>query len=223
MGFIGGGKGKRRPFSEDDMASFLEQIDTSTELGLRDRALFELMYSSGLRTSEAASLSMDDINFDKREIIVKGKGSRDRLIPISVIARDFLVLYIGGRISNLNGAVFLGTKGKGIGKRMRSKEIGRRFNTLLKAFDMDDIGRCAHAIRHSTATHLLDNGANIRHIQELLGHKNIDNTARYTQVQTEGLLKVYRRYHPGEHELFDVVDEAYDQRLDDLIAGRKIL
>jgi len=212
-------KTTRRPFTETQMTEFLEQLDPSTPRGLRDRALFELMYSSGLRTSEAARLTMSDLDLDRREIVVHGKGSCDRIVPISEVARDFLRRYIGDRLNRLEEPVFLGTHGKGIDKPMRIKEITRRFHTLLVKSGMDGPGRCAHAVRHSTATHLLDHGASVRHIQELLGHKHIDTTARYTQIQTDGLAKIYRRYHPGEHELFDTVDEAYEQRLEVLLRG----
>lgn len=75
----------------------------------------------------------------------------------------------------------------------------------------------AHSIRHSTATHLLDNGASIRHVQELLGHKGIETTERYTHVQTDGAAKIYRKYHPREHDLFETVDEEYRRHLDSLI------
>jgi site-specific recombinase XerD len=211
---------KRRPFTEEEITEFLERITPVTKIGLRDRALYELIYSSGLRVSEAARLTMGDIDLEKREVIVHGKGNRDRLVPISFVARDFLRLYIGERINRLDEAVFLGTNAKGKGKPIRPQTITCRFRELLVKFDMDGMGRCAHAVRHSTATHLLDHGASIRHIQELLGHKNIDTTVRYTQVQTAGLQKVYRKYHPGEHELFETVDEEYELRLISLVEGK---
>jgi len=211
---------KRRPFTEHEITAFLEQIDPSTPRGLRDRALFELIYSSGLRVSEAAKLTVGDCDLERREVVVHGKGSRDRLVPVSEVARDFLALYLGGRPRRLEEPVFKGTRGKGYGKPMRPQEVTRRFRTLLVQFGMDGAGRCAHAVRHSTATHLLDHGADIRHIQELLGHRNIENTARYAQVQTSGLQKIYRKYHPGEHELFEAVDEAYLRRLETLVAGK---
>jgi len=124
---------------------------------------------------------------------------------------------VGERQTKLEEPVFRGTRAKGAGKAMRPQEIFRRFRTLLVAFGMDGAGHCTHAIRHSTAMHLLDHGANIRHIQELLGHKNIENTARYAQVHTAGLQKVYWKYHPGEHELFEIVDEAYERRLESIL------
>lgn len=213
---------KRRPFTEAEITEFLEQIDPDGPLGLRDRTLFELVYSSGLRVSEAARLTIGDCDLARREIVVHGKGNRDRLVPISQVARDFLALYLRGRMNRLEEAVFRGTHGKGVGKPMRPQEVSRRFSTLLKQFGMDGIGRSTHAVRHSTATHLLDHGASIRHVQELLGHKNIENTARYTQIQTTGLQKIYRKYHPGEHELFEAIDEAYRERFVLLVEKKEV-
>ena len=212
---------RRRPFTEAQMNELLEKIDPSTRKGLRDRALFELIYSSGLRVSEASRLTMKDIDLSRREIFVHGKGGRDRIVPVSEVARDFLSLFIGHRINHLEEPVFQGAWAKGGGKAIRPEEISQRFHALLAKFGMSGLGRSTHAVRHSTATHLLDHGASIRHIQELLGHKNIDTTVRYTQVQTAGLQKVYRKYHPGEHELFETVDEAYVKRLESLLAGRR--
>jgi len=212
---------KRRPFTEQEMAEFLEQIDPSTSKGLRDRTLFELIYSSGLRVSEAAKLTIGEIDLDRREIVVHGKGSRDRLVPISPVARDFLRLFIGDRINRVEEPVFRGTWAKRGGKAIRPDEISQRFHDLLVKLGMYDIGRSTHSVRHSTATHLLDNGASVRHIQELLGHKNIETTVRYTQVQTVGLQKIYRKYHPREHELFEAIDEAYEKRLMSLVVKRK--
>ena len=212
---------KRHPFTENEITTFLEQIDPGTRKGLRDRALFELIYSSGLRVGEAARLSIADVDLERREIIVHGKGKRDRMVPISVVARDFLEHYIGDRVNRLEEPVFPATHARLSGKHMAPGGITYRFRALLQKFDMDGPGRCTHAVRHSTATHLLDHGASIRHIQELLGHKNIDTTVRYTQVQTGGLQKIYRKYHPGEHDLFEAVDDAYLRRIDALIAGSK--
>ena len=208
---------KRHPFTEQEMTELLEQIDPSTPLGLRDRALFELIYSSGLRVSEASRLMMGDIDLERREIIVHGKGNRDRLVPISPVARDFLRHFIGDRINRLDEPVFLA---KGCRKAMGPNVITQRFHELLVKFGMDGKGRSTHAVRHSTATHLLDHGANVRHIQELLGHKSIETTVRYTQVQTDGLAKIYRKYHPGEHELFETVDDEYLKRLESLVDGK---
>lgn len=212
-----GKKTNRVPLTQQQMYDFLEAIDISTEYGLRNRALFELIYSSGLRVSEAANLKIADIDFDRREAIVRGKFDRDRVVPLSHMAKDFLVLYLGERITNVEQFVFIGLRAKGTKKPLRSMRISRIFREYLRKFGMDNCRISAHSIRHSTATHLLDNGASIRHVQELLGHKNIETTVRYTHVQTESLAKIYRKYHPREHELFEAVDETYIKRLESLL------
>lgn len=212
-----GKKMNRVPLTQQQMYDFLEAIDISTLHGLRNRALFELIYSSGLRVSEAANLKIADINFDRREAIVRGKFDRDRVVPLSHMAKYFLVLYLGERITNVEQFVFIGLRAQGTNKPLRSMHISRIFREYLRKFGMDNCRISTHSIRHSTATHLLDNGASIRHVQELLGHKNIETTVRYTHVQTESLAKIYRKYHPREHELFEAVDETYMKRLESLL------
>jgi integrase/recombinase XerD len=204
---------KRRPFAVDELDAFLERLDTTTPKGLRDRALFELIYSSGLRVCEVSRLLIGDIDFQRREMLVHGKFSRDRLVPISEVAATFLQKYLDKRIANRDEPVFKGQ----LGAPMRPMSVSRRFSDLLKDFDMKKDSLSAHSIRHSTATHLLDNGASIRHIQELLGHRNIDTTERYTHLQTESVARAYRKYHPREHELFELVDEQYLKRLSALL------
>ena len=214
-------KSIRRPLTVDEINSFLEVLDTTTSQGLRDRTLFELIYSSGLRVAEAGGLKVGDIDFDRREIVVKGKGDRERIVPISKIAKDFLVLFLGERIDKPSLWVFPGgTRGIRTGGSLRPSSISERFKVLLKRFEMDKKEISTHSIRHSTATHLLDNGASVRHVQELLGHKSIETTVRYTHVQTEGLARIYRKYHPREHELFEAMDEEYLRRFESLLGGR---
>jgi site-specific recombinase XerD len=211
---------KRRPLTRDEMTRFLEQLDTGTAQGLKDRTLFELIYSSGLRVAEAAALQVKDINFERREMVVRGKGSRDRMVPFSKVAREFLLYFLKDRIDEPDAWVFCGSRGSRTHDHIQSGGISERFRTLLRRFKMDTKEISTHSIRHSTATHLLENGASIRHVQELLGHKSIETTVRYTHIQTERLLKVYRKYHPREHDLFEAVDETYMQRLETVLAGR---
>ena len=206
---------KRRAFSVDEITGFLESLDPATPRGLRDRALFELIYSTGLRALEAVSLTVGALDFDARIMKVRGKGSRDRIVPFSMVARDFLLRYLGGRQENRDEYVFPGKKP---GRHINPAWLSTYFNKLLRELDLKKPDLCLHSIRHSTATHLLDNGASIRHVQELLGHSDIGTTERYTHVQTEGLAKVYRRFHPREHELFEAVDEEYIKRLETLVA-----
>ena len=199
-----GKENKRRPLTKNEITFFLESIDTSTVFGLRNRTIFELIYSSALRVSEVCSLKIGDIDFDKRETIV----------PISHVAADFLKLYLADRINKVDEYVFLGIQSKGYLRPMRSVHVSRIFREYLRKFDMNSPDISTHSVRHSTATHLLDNGASVRHVQELLGHKNIETTVRYTHVQTDGLYKIYRKHHPREHELFEMVDEEYLRQLD---------
>ena len=212
---------KRRPLGKEEMASLLDGIGVDNPYTLRDRTIYELIYSSGLRVSEAASLKVGDIDFTRREIIVHGKGRRDRLIPISIVARDLLERYLGRRKERKEEAVFMGC---GTGRRsgvMSGRNVSRRFRKILKENGLDTRDVSTHSIRHSTATHLLENGASIRHVQDLLGHKNIEHTARYTEVLTENILKIFRQYHPREHELFEVLDDDYLERFKDVVIGHR--
>ena len=208
---------KRRPLTRDEITTFLESIDTGNAVGLRDRALFELIYSSGLRVAEAAALKVGDIDFERRLMVVRGKFDRDRMVPLSEVARDFLVHHLGAKQESPEAWVFEGTRGATGGRHLRSTSVSERFRNLLREFGMDRPEISTHSIRHSTATHLLENGASIRHVQELLGHKNIESTVRYTHVMTDGLAKVFRRHHPREHELYEEVDEDYEARLSALV------
>ena len=207
---------KRRPLTRDEINRFLEAIDVSTIEGQRDRTLFELIYSSGLRVSEAAALTVGDIDFERRLMVVRGKFDRDRMVPISEVARDFLLRFLGFRIERASSWVFPGYK-----NHLAGGSVSARFRELLRRFNMDRPEISAHSIRHSTATHLLENGASIRHVQELLGHRNIESTVRYTHVMTDGLAKVYRKHHPREHDLFEVADAEYERRLSTLLAGKR--
>jgi len=204
---------RRRPLSRDEVTRFLESIDTGTPQGLKDRTLFELIYSSGLRVREAASLTVADIDFDRRQMIVRGKFDRDRVVPISIVACDFLKLHLGARIQRPEAWVFSGSRGATAGRHLAANSVSERFRNLLRRFSMDAPDISTHSLRHSTATHLLENGASVRHVQELLGHRNIESTVRYTHVMTDSLAIVYRRYHPREHELFEVVDDTYRERV----------
>ena len=131
----------------------------------------------------------------------------------SKIARHYLALYLENRVYNNDGPVFCGLYGAASRKALQPGSVGRRFTDLLKKYDMKKKELSAHSIRHASASQLLDNGAGIRYVQELLGHRNPETTAQYTHTQNEGLAKIYRKYHPQEHDLFDAVDEVYKKRL----------
>lgn len=207
------GQGRRRPLTRQEINWFLESLDTSTKQGLKDRTMFELIYSSGLRVSEAARLRVGDLNLETRQMVVRGKFDKDRMVPISQVARDFLIIHLGSKAHTPEAWVFEGTRGATKGRSIAPSSISERFRLLLRRMKMDKKEITTHSIRHSTATHLLENGASVRHVQELLGHQSIETTVRYTHVMTDGLAKVYRRFHPREHELFETVDEDYHRRL----------
>lgn len=211
---------KRRALTQEEITRFLESIDPGTTQGLRDRTLFELIYSSALRVAEASALRVSDIDFARRVMVVRGKFDRDRVVPISSVAHDFLVLYLGKKLDDGDAWVFPGRGGASRGKHIVSTSVSERFRTLLRRFGMDKPEISTHSIRHSTATHLLENGASIRHVQELLGHHCIESTVRYTHVMTDALTRIYRKFHPREHELFETIDAAYEARFDALIAAR---
>ncbi len=211
---------RRRPLTREEVTRFLESIDSGTSQGLKDRTLFELIYSSGLRVAEAAALKVGDIDFERRLMVVRGKFDRDRMVPVSEVARDFLLAHLGPKIEQPESWVFEGSRGATGGRHLRSESVSERFRLLLRRFDMDRKEISTHSLRHSTATHLLENGASIRHVQELLGHRNIESTVRYTHVLTEGLAREFRKRHPREHELFEAVDDEYEASLASLVAGR---
>lgn len=210
---------KRRPLSQKEITKFLESIDLESSTGMRDRCLFELIYSSGLRVGETVSLKVRNIDFDRRLMVVRGKFDKDRMVPLSLVARAFLVKYLGSRIDDPEAWIF--PRGQIQTTHLMKTYINIRFKKLLKQFEMDKKEISAHSIRHSTATHLLESGASIRHVQELLGHANIATTARYTQVMTDSLAKIYRKHHPREHELFEVLDQEYEDRLTKLVSRKK--
>jgi site-specific recombinase XerD len=228
---LAGGRqtGVKKIFSETDITLFLESIGGGAPESDRDRALFELMYSSGLRVSDLLNLEIEHLNIDERVLLVKlGKGKKDRYVPFSETARAFLSGYLnGGRKMQLEKLktetakryVFLGTDG-----RLRYMRLFKRFRRY--------IGNCSlsaeytmHSIRHTTATHLLAHGASIRYVQELLGHEDLKTTQLYARPTEENIKAVYRTFHPRENELYIETDPEYLAELEKLktrlIEGRK--
>jgi integrase/recombinase XerC len=211
----------RKIFSEAEIARFLDSIPVTNPATQRDRALFELMYSSGLRVNEALNIEFEYLNLDERVVLIKmGKGKKDRYVPFSEAALRFLLAYVeNGRKRQLElikrledkRYVFLGGKGKVSYRRMR-----RRFQDYLESCGLKHRGYTMHSIRHTAATHLLQHGASIRYVQELLGHEDLKTTQLYTRPQVENIKRVYRTYHPRENEYFKEVDEEYLRHLEEL-------
>lgn len=196
-------------FSIGEINAFLEGIDIYAPRGLRDRAIFELLYSSGLRIGEASGLDLSDIDFGERMLLVRqGKFSKDRIVPVSLAASKFLELYTEGRL-NRKTPLFQ----SGRNHRLGVAGIERRFHKHLENTGIEKKGLTVHSIRHSCATHLLEAGADIRYVQELLGHESIETTVIYTHMLHENLRRTYKSHHPRENEMFIEIDDKYLRRL----------
>jgi integrase/recombinase XerC len=174
-------------------------------IALRDLAVVELLYASGLRVSELTGIDVDDVELDRLTVRVTGKGSKERVVPFGVPALNAVVDYLriarpalvagGGRQDAASGsaspALFLGARGG----RLNPRTVYRLVSTLLK--DIPGSGPSGpHTLRHTTATHLLDGGADLRAVQELLGHASLGTTQIYTHVSAERLKESYRMAHP---------------------------
>jgi len=160
---------------------------------MRDRAIVELLYDEGLRISELAGLNIGDINFSKGEIKVFGKGKKERILPLSSRAADVLKAYIAGRNS---GPLFINER---TGGRMGVRDLRRIVNYYLAQLP-DAPAVKPHALRHSFATHLLERGADLRAVQELLGHASLATTQIYTHVEIRRLKEIYKKAHPRAEE-----------------------
>ncbi len=173
-------------------------IDISTPLGIRDRALFELIYSCGLRISEASGLLVQKLHLEEQLIIVIGKGDKERLVPFGTEAKKWLHLYLDSvrpvLISKKTSSyVFLNYKGE----KLSRKGIWKRFHEIE---ELAGIQAKVHTLRHSFATHLLAGGADLRSVQELLGHVDLSTTQIYTHVNDEQLKNEHIKYFPGHQE-----------------------
>lgn len=179
----------------EQIDALLDEIDVSTPRGLRDRCLFELIYSCGLRISEAVELNLDSIYLDEGLIRVHGKGDRERFVPIGAHAHDALEQYLASGRPSLSNAktktkmLFLNNRGAGLSR----KGMWKRFRELAAKAGVE---AKVHTLRHSFATHLLEGGADLRSVQELLGHSDISTTQIYTHVDRDALADQHAEYHP---------------------------
>ena len=209
----------RSTFGEDEIVRFLESIPLDSPVGKRDRAFFELLYSSGLRFAEASGLLMKELDLSERLMRVTGKGSRQRTVPFCAPALRFLLAYLKGTRKRFTARirdpeskrfVFLSSKGRVSWKVMRT-----RFLHYLDIAGLSGQGLSMHSIRHATATHLLSRGAGVRYVQELLGHRSLSSTQVYTHPSRENIKAVYRTFHPRENEYYREVDPEYLATLDE--------
>jgi integrase/recombinase XerD len=174
----------------------IESIQTDQPLGLRDRAIVELLYASGLRISELANALLENMNFEDRILRVTGKGNKMRLVPVGRKACDALAAYLSAERPKLvkqrsRSEIFLSTRGS----KLTTARIWQIVKARAKHSGLE-INIYPHLLRHSFATHLLGNGADLRIIQEMLGHADISTTQVYTHVDQQRLKAVHRKFHP---------------------------
>jgi integrase/recombinase XerC len=178
-----------------EIGKLLSAPPANETMGLRDRAIFETMYSAGLRVSELVGINDDDLDLDDGLVRVRGKGKRERLAPLGTFAVKAVRRWIiNRRISGKPGRgspVFVNK----FGTRLTTRSVARMLEKYLLTTGLD-LRTSPHTLRHSFATHLLDRGADIRSVQELLGHKSLVTTQIYTHVSTASLKQVYERAHP---------------------------
>lgn len=184
----------------DDSFKLLNKIEKTEKVtwqGLRDKAILTLLYGCGLRISEALSLNIGDITAQSEFLRVKGKGNKERLVPLLPIIRQYINAYLAEcpYKQNVGEPLFLGARGERISPRI----IQRQIQKLRMSMGLPDTVT-PHALRHSFATQLLAQGADLRSIQELLGHASLCTTQRYTDVQIETLQREYHKAHPLEKE-----------------------
>jgi len=185
-----------RVLSAREAARLLDGIPASSHLELRDRALFELAYSCGLRAEELVSLRTTDVDHDGEQLRVEGKGRKTRIVPVGEPAMAAVRLYLERARGELAAggpaqALFLSRSGRPLG----TSDVRRRLRKWTAGLGVG-AGASPHALRHSFATHLLDGGADLRSIQELLGHASVSSTQIYTRVESARLRSAYARSHP---------------------------
>lgn len=179
-------------FSLEEVEKFLSVIDVSKPLGIRDRALYELIYSCGLRISEACSLQLLNVHMEEQLLIVHGKGDKERMVPFGDAAKKWLNEYLENVRPSLCGSrqnpeVFLNYKGDAITR----KGVWKNFKIYETKCGLE--GK-VHTLRHSFATHLLNGGADLRTVQELLGHSDLSTTTIYTHIENGALEEAHRKY-----------------------------
>jgi len=182
--------------TQDQAASLLDSLDDTSALGLRDRAMVELLYATGVRVSELARLDIDDVDSGRRTVRVHGKGGRQRVVPYGVPAERALGAWRSEGRPHLaregsGPALFLGERGGRIDPRTVRRVV---HDSLARVEGLPDLG--PHGLRHSAATHVLEGGADLRAVQELLGHASLATTQVYTHVSVERLRATFEQAHP---------------------------
>ena len=182
--------------NEEEMRNLLDQPEVKNVLGIRDRAMMELLYATGIRVSELISLTINNINWQTGYIIVMGKGGKERIVPVGQVAYDRLGGYVnkvrpGLLKGNLTTVLFLNRSGVGLTRQgfwKIVKKYAKKAGMMKRVYP--------HTFRHSFATHILERGGDLRSVQVMLGHSDISTTQIYTHVTRERLKDIHRKYHP---------------------------
>lgn len=185
-----------KPLSEEQIEQLLNSPDEADSIGFRDKTMFELMYATGMRVSEIVDLQLMQLNLNQGTVRILGKGSKERLVPIGEYAADYLLEYLKFHRSGLlknkkSNFVFLSNRGQ----NMTRQTFWHSVKKYAKKCGIHPLPS-PHMLRHSFATHLLNNGADLRVVQMLLGHSNISTTQIYTLVAKEKLKKIHHEHHP---------------------------
>ena len=187
-----------RFLNRNEIESLLAAPDTSTENGLRDRAILELMYASGLRVSEAANLKINDVDLDSGIVTTTGKGSKTRRVPVGASAIEWIKSYLALRRKKENIEIdnmFVNANGSPINRQ----SIYLSITDYAEKCGLEGVS--PHTLRHSFATHLVQNSADIRSVQQMLGHADISTTQIYTHITNTQLKKNYERFHPRAKDI----------------------
>lgn len=182
--------------TQEEIERLLEQPRVGNTAGLRDKAMLELMYATGMRVSELLALDVDQVDYERGYVRCLGKGAKERIIPVGTVARNFLMEYLRrGRAK-----ITANHKEQALFLNMRGKRLTRQgFWKIVKKYAMEaGIAKTItpHTLRHSFATHLLENGADLRALQEMLGHADITTTQIYTHLTRTKLREIYNKHHP---------------------------
>jgi integrase/recombinase XerC len=186
----------------EEVKKLLETPSMDNWLGARDRAIMETLYSTGVRVSELVALNMDDVDFLGEVVHVRGKGKKERIVPIGTSALQIIQHYMEFRSKraqsnpNFDSKVLFVNKH---GRRLSTRSVRRKMDKYLKIAGLD-ISISPHTLRHSFATHMLNNGADLRSVQELLGHQSLSTTQIYTHLTTKKLKEVYDKAHPRDQQ-----------------------
>ncbi len=187
--------------TDDEMLNLLDNVNINTPAGLRNKAILELLWATGMRVSELSGLNFEDLNLDENEITVFGKGAKERIVLISERAKKYLIQYINiarpliakeiNTPATEKSPVFINKTGY----RLQNKSIRNSINEIVNKIELPK-HVTPHVFRHSFATRMIENGADLRVVQELLGHASISNTQIYTHISTQHLVQEYEKAHP---------------------------